>query len=94
MVRIACNYTFEWWSFQFCYLTNEGLCPINFFRRSEPAPSQYLNDANTDLTVRYLTDIEEKAQVWLQFKAGKDGNYSSSFDVSLPEEIKPKHHLI
>jgi hypothetical protein len=39
------------------------LCPINFFRRSEPAPSQYLNDANTDLTVRYLTDIEEKAQV-------------------------------
>jgi hypothetical protein len=25
----------------------------------------------------------------LQFKAGKDGNYSSSFDVSLPEEIKP-----
>jgi hypothetical protein len=26
----------------------------------------------------------------LQFKAGKDGNYSSSFDVSLPEEIKTK----
>jgi hypothetical protein len=77
----------------FSFVINKWGCVYKLFRRSEPAPSQYLNDAN-DLTVRYLTDIEEKAQVWLQFKAGKDGNYSSSFDVSLPEEIKPKHHLI
>jgi hypothetical protein len=42
--------------------TNEAVS-YKLFRRSETAPSQYLNDANTDLTVRYLTDIEEKAQV-------------------------------
>jgi hypothetical protein len=47
--------------FQFCY--NKWAVSYKLFRRSEPAPSQYLNDANTDLTVRYLTDIEEKAQV-------------------------------
>jgi hypothetical protein len=39
-------------------------------------PSAYLNDANTDLTVRYLTDTDENSQVPLRFKAGKDGDYT------------------
>jgi hypothetical protein len=47
--------------FQFCYLTNEA---VSYKLLDEVNPHlQYLNDANTDLTVRYLTDIEEKAQV-------------------------------
>jgi hypothetical protein len=46
------------------------------FSRNESAPSAYLNDANTDLTVRYLTDTDENSQVPLRFKAGKDGDYT------------------
>jgi hypothetical protein len=56
---------------QFGYPTNEVgalklLVEMNL-------PSAYLNDANTDLTVRYLTDTDENSQVPLRFKAGKDG---------------------
>jgi hypothetical protein len=55
-------------------------------------PSAYLNDANTDLTVRYLTDTDENSQVPLRFKAGKDGDYTlsigseSAYDVLFLED--------
>jgi hypothetical protein len=58
---------------QFGYPTN-GVGALKLFR-NESAPSAYLNDANTDLTVRYLTDTDENSQVPLRFK-GKDGDYT------------------
>jgi hypothetical protein len=66
-----------WWGFDAVWLNKWGRS-FKTFSRNESAPSAYLNDANTDLTVRYLTDTDENSQVPLRFKAGKDGDYTLS----------------
>jgi len=47
------------------------------------APSLYFSSGSKNLTVRYLTNENENPVVPLQFKAGKDGDYTINCDFDL-----------
>ena len=82
IVRFSSNETYGYDEvlFQFGYPKNEPGA-FKLFSRNDEAPSAYFTDLNNDLSVRYLTSTTENKSVPINFKAGKDGNYSLSIGV-------------
>ncbi|MFL3661353.1 MAG: hypothetical protein ACI6PN_06340 [Polaribacter sp.] len=68
---------------------------LKLFSQNEEAPSAYFQSKEQNLSVRYLTDVDENSEIPLQFHAGKNGAYSlqidtdsSSFDFLLLADTK------
>ncbi|CAM4175702.1 T9SS type A sorting domain-containing protein [Flavobacterium weaverense] len=82
IVRFSSNETYGYDEvlLQFGYPKNEPGA-FKLFSRNDEAPSAYFTDLNNDLSVRYLTSTAENKSVPINFKAGKDGNYSLSIGV-------------
>lgn len=82
IVRFSSNETYGYDEvlLQFGYPKNEPGA-FKLFSRNDEAPSAYFTDLNNDLSVRYLTSTTENKSVPINFKAGKDGNYSLSIGV-------------
>jgi hypothetical protein len=74
---------------QFGFPQNEAGA-LKLFSQNETAPSAYLQYLQQDLSVRYLTDIDENSKIPLHFRAGKKGNYSLQLDT----ENTPSHLLL
>ena len=56
---------------------------VKLFSQNEAAPSTYLSGLNNDLSVQYLTDIDENSKIPVHFKAGRDGQYSLRIDAEI-----------
>ncbi len=58
---------------------------VKLFSQNEAAPSAYLLEQNSKLSIRYLTDTNENSKIPVYFKAGSDGQYSLQIDAEIAD---------